>query len=232
MKIRINGEFMMRLHNIHRICKDNIVTCKKFKLSHEGSNMYYLENWTDYKNSLFQLTKIDALKDVVVSLYNSVDRFSVNEKKPQLSQENVNRMPQLNNQLVVKMETIISLYESLELKSSGIGIDVKVPKCNDLKEYISNLREIEFIFSQCPYLKNKNEQTKFNSVDVGSQWLTFIIELSAAVSETTFSVSYVLKNFAILVDKVFVLKSHFLTVKEQQKNLNYTKRKMSCWNQR
>ena len=134
-------------------------------------------------------------------------------------------MPRLNNQLVVKMETIISLYESLELKSSGIGIDVKVPKCNDLKEYISNLKEIEFIFSQCPYLKNENEQIKFNSVDVGSQWLTFIIELSATVSATAFGVSYVLKNFAILVDKAFVLKSHFLTVREQQEKLKLYEKK-------
>ena len=36
---------------------------------------------------------------------------------------------------------IIDLYELLELGGSSAGIDVKIPKCDSLKEYMDYLKE-------------------------------------------------------------------------------------------
>lgn len=45
------------------------------------------------------------------------------------------------------MKTIIELYESMKLDNSGYGLDIKLPPCDDLKNYISYLKDIDFLFS-------------------------------------------------------------------------------------
>lgn len=90
-------------------------------------------------------------------------------------------------------------------------IDIKLPPCEDLKEYINYLKEFNFIFTQCPFLQFENETLKFESVDVGSNW----IRLAAASTSTCI----LLGNIGSLVDKSIILRSHYITVQQQEEIL-------------
>lgn len=115
-------------------------------------------------------------------------------------------------ELVSSVEILVKLGDMMELGKTESGIDVKIPKCSSLKEYMGYLKEIDFIFTQCPYLLHDEEEIKFNNVDVGSQWLVF------AVTGITTSF-YILNNLAKLVQKAIAIKSYILVYKGQEKML-------------
>lgn len=88
--------------------------------------------------------------------------------------------------------------------TSQPGIDIKIPSCNSLKEYIKILDDIDFVFTQCPYLIDENEEIKYKGTDVGSDWITFAIIMS-----TTTSTSFIiLNNLASIMNKVITLISN------------------------
>ncbi len=109
------------------------------------------------------------------------------------------------------METIIDLYEGMNIGEGGNGIDIKMPPCDDLKDYILYLKDIDFIFTQCPFLQCENEILKFESVDVGSNWLKFVV--------TSATTCMILNNTAALVDKALILRSHYISIQQQEEML-------------
>lgn len=80
-----------------------------------------------------------------------------------------------------------------------------------MDEYISYLKDLNFIFSQCPFLQCDGEVIKFGSVDVGSNWLKLTI--------TAASISVILTNTASLLDKALALRSHYITIQQQEEML-------------
>lgn len=133
------------------------------------------------------MTPIDRAKDI-----------------PDISPNTYNELQSKNRIILTKLEAIIDLYESMKDGVSQPGIDIKIPTCNSLKEYIDILDNINFILTQCPYLKNENEEIKYKGTDVGSDWITFAIIVSGAVS-TGF---VVLNNLASLMNKAISLLSN------------------------
>lgn len=73
------------------------------------------------------------------------------------------------------------------------------------------------IFSQCPFLQCENETLKFESVDVGSNWIRL------AVAST--STCILLTNIGAVVDKAITLRSHYITVQQQEEMLKATQMK-------
>lgn len=109
------------------------------------------------------------------------------------------------------MGTIIELYENMNIKNGEKGLDIKLPPCDNLKVYISYLKDIDFIFSQCPFLQCESEILKFGSVDVGSNW----IKLTLATASTCM----ILNNTAVLMDKALILRSHYISIEQQEETL-------------
>lgn len=109
------------------------------------------------------------------------------------------------------MNVIIEFYESMDISNGKNGIDIKLPSCEDLKEYINYLKEFDFIFSQCPFLQCENETLKFESVDVDSNWIRL------AVAST--STCLLLTNIGSVVDKAITLRSHYINVQHQEEML-------------
>lgn len=130
---------------------------------------------------------------------------------PQLDPSTAQKINSKLNVITTKMQTIIELYESMNLGEGGNGIDIKIPPCDDLKDYITYLKDIEFIFSQCPFLQCENEILKFESVDVGSNWLRLTIVAT--------STCMILNNTAALVDKALILRSHYASIRQQEEIL-------------
>lgn len=55
------------------------------------------------------------------------------------------------------MTVIVNLYESLDTREAQQGIDIKIPSCESFKEYIQYMKDIDFIFSQCPFISQSDE---------------------------------------------------------------------------
>ena len=215
MKIKIGVNQKMKLYNVYRICKQNIDYFKKSNLTKqvvENNNVIFqLENWIEFKEKLQSLRKLSILKDYIDNYFNIIPVFISEKEIPKVSSTMASQLESIKKNICERMETIINLYESMNLGDGGNGIDIKMPPCDDLKDYISYLKDIEFIFSQCPFLQCENEILKFESVDVGSNWLRFTIAAA--------STCMILNNTAALVDKALILRSHYTSIRQQEEIL-------------
>lgn len=118
--------------------------------------------------------------------------------------------------LLHKMSAIIDLCESMGMNAEEKkGIDIKIPPNCDFTDYRKIMDDLEFIFLKCPLFKSDTEELKFESVDVGSMWISFIV-LSAGTS-------IILNNIVEFIDKVIILRSHWMTLKMQEAELNKSK---------
>ena len=216
----------MKLYNIYYLCKNCIDICQELNISRKKDTAdYYIENWSEYKKILEQLQKIELFSNITYSIYRLVPSMVVDKIQPIISAERKDSILGYNNNLVLMMQTVIDLYDSMNLKMDGKGIDIKIPECNDLKEYMAYLKELDFVFCNCPYLLCENEKIKFSSVDVGSNWLTFIIEISVAAGVVAWTGSIILKNLAAIMDSVLVLKSHLVSIKRDEQLLRLSEKK-------
>ena len=220
MKIRMVVFGGMRLYNTYYLCKEYIDDIKEleYKTIITGSS-YELQNWENCKKGMTVIRQIPFLKWYVDDFYESVPVFTREDENPKIDSDTRNRLISKQKSLIKKMETVIELYESLDIGANENGIDVKIPSCDSLKEYTAYLKELDFVFSQCPFLRHSEGEIKFRTVDVGSQWLTFLIAATAG----TAAVSYILNNLAILVDKAVQVKSHLLSLKQQEEILRSQK---------
>lgn len=214
----------MRLYNIYYLCKELISVFETIEIIDDNSfspAKHYISKWKEYKVALETLSKIPMFNECGAKIYRIIPTFVWDDMKPEINESTKKAFMSMNKEIVKQMITIITLYESLNLVESRTGIDVKIPQCKDLKEYIKYLNELDFIFTQCPYLLHKDETIKFLSVDVGSQWLNFLIELSVA----SMPVFYILNNLALILDKVIILRSHYNSIKQQEESLKIAQNK-------
>ncbi len=205
MKILLKGDLGMRLYNVYYTCKAAFNGLKKLKILTIGkSGGYTLNNWTVCKQVIESLFTIDFITYDAQKLYDVLSPIDREKIDPDIGYSTLEKFKILYDKLLAKLEAVIDLYESMKDGASQPGIDIKVPSCNSLKEYIKILDDIDFVFTQCPYLINENEEIKYKGTDVGSDWITFAIIMS-----TTASASFIiLNNLASIMNKVIALISN------------------------
>ena len=210
----------MKLYNVYRICKKHINFFEIIKITEKEElnasetkriRIFTINNWLELKEVLNIINKIPALTNYANDYIESVPDSLRDNIAPRMEIDRYNNFISKKNTLYNKMKNIIELYESMNLENDGSGLDIKLPHCESLKEYISYLKDLEFVFSQCPYLRNDKESLKFASVDVGSNW----IKLTIAGASTCL----LLTNVASLVDKAIILRSHYITLEQQEEML-------------
>lgn len=220
MKIPMKAVCNLRLYNIYYLCKSLIEVFSEVKIKATSSE-YHIEKWNEYKTALQSLRQVPMFKNTADEIYETIPAFIREKPVPAFGAATKDKFDEKNNNLVYKMQTIIDLYESMNLKDTKKGIDIKIPTCEELKDYIWYLKEINFIFTQCPYLLSEKEQIHFASLDVGSSWISFAIDIAAGTTVTY----YILNNLAIILDKVMVLKSHYINIKQQEETLKIIEKK-------
>jgi len=224
MKIPVGDYARMRFYNIYYLCKQHVRAIDNLANTSKGSSpraVYTLENWPTYKNGLLIIRQIPFLKDKIDDLLETVPVYAREKNKPELDEVTYYRILEKKDDIVGEMETIIALYESMELPENHVGIDVKIPECDSLETYISYLKELDFILGQCPYLQHADAEIKFNTVDVGSQWINFLLKTTGIAG----AASYILGNLALLVDKAIQIKSHMVNIEQQKEVLKLQKNK-------
>ncbi len=204
MKAILNGDLGMRFYDVYYTCKaawNGLNELKKEVLSNGGKRLI---DWSISKQAIESLFTIDFIKDDAQNLYNVLSPIDREKSSPDIGPNTFEKFNVLYDRLLTKLEAVIDLYESMKTGVSQPGIDVKIPPCNSLKEYIRILDDIDFVFTQCPYLINENEEIKYKGTDVGSDWITFAIIMS-----TTVSASFIiLNNLASIMNKVIALVSN------------------------
>lgn len=214
MKKKIQLEKFMRLHNYYLLCRKlrDAIDHLQFKeqAKRNGLTSYYIEGWNEYKSVLNELREIPILKDDIDSLYRSVPVFVAESDTPEINADTRSTLLMKKSLLLNKLDTIIDLGKSINPNNQTLGIDVRIPHCDDLQQYIGYLKDIDFILNRCPYLLEKDASIQFTGTDVGSCWVVFGIMGGVALG------TVILKNLAELIDCAIRVKSHFISVKQQE----------------
>lgn len=204
MKLLLNGDLSMRFYNVYYICKAALNGLEQIKIKPLENGAKKLAGWTIGKQALESLFNIDFIRDDAQKLYNILSPIDREKENPDIGHQTFKEFTHLRNYLMTKLDSVIDLYESMRDGFSQPGIDVKIPSCNSLKEYIKILSDIDFVFTQCPYLKNENEEIIYKGTDIGSDWVTFGIITSTAIT----SGFIILNNLASIMNKVTTLLSN------------------------
>lgn len=117
--------------------------------------------------------------------------------------------------LIGGIDGIIEVYESMGLPSEkNIGLDIRLPKTDNITDFKKYVDGLEFVFTKCPFFQSEEASLKFDSVDVGSVWLIIGI---ACTSLATGSI--LMNNIAAFIDSCLIIKSHKLTCKRQEQEI-------------
>lgn len=216
----------MKLRNIYLICKNNYNSIKKITGNDSvvnGRTGVCIKGWEEIREALDNISKVPSMKEKTDKFWATIPRLSRRPSNPDILDVTPNEWTSINlekEQLLLTMETIIQLYESMDLGTeSEYGIDIKLPKVNDFSEYVQYISDINFVFSKCPFLQDAQEELCFKSQDVGSLWLTFVI-FGVSVG----GVSIIANNLLAFIDKCIILRSHYLNLQKQKIDLEKEKK--------
>uniref|UniRef100_UPI0040564239 hypothetical protein n=1 Tax=Acetatifactor sp. TaxID=1872090 RepID=UPI0040564239 len=206
----------MRLHNIYYICKITVDSLRNVKLdkrtNHGRADTYTVREWKNALESMMLLRKIPFLEKDVDRMIESVPVYTRNADVPEIDNNQQMYLEKQRRHLVTRLETVIDLYESMERGEASEGIDIKIPKCDSFKEYIQYMKDIDFVFSQCPFISKCDEQIVFNTVDVGSMWLSFFIK-------ATVGKHFILTTLSKMSELALKVKSNNVVIKQQEEML-------------
>ena len=207
----------MRLYGMYYTCKKYIEYVKDMKVYAKntgGNTSWSINSWKEKSIVLNELGKMNPLRTYARKLYETVPIVYRDRDEFDITDTVKDNFVTAREILVIAMETIIDMYESInpnKMINEEYGFDIKMPEFYDLGEFAKCIEDLNFIIKQCPYLNDKDGQIKYGSIDVGSTWLTFIIVGAAATT--------IISNLAKIVDNAIKMKSHITTVKMQEEAL-------------
>ena len=170
----------MRLYNIYYLCKTAKQSIDEIDFSEfNNSREFQIEGWENGITALSLLREMAFIKEYADNAIKIIPVYVRSDANPRIDAATKNHFRSVLNEIKVRLDSVIKLYESLEAGEAKEGIDIKIPKCNDLKEYIQYMKDIDFILSQCPFISGSGEEIVFNTFDVGSMWLSLFIKATA-----------------------------------------------------
>lgn len=207
----------MRLYGMYYTCKKYIEYVKDMKVYAKntgGNTSWSINSWKENSIVLNELGKMNPLRTYARKLYETVPIVYRDRDEFDITDTVKDNFVTAREILVIAMETIIDMYESInpnKMINEEYGFDIKMPEFYDLGEFAKCIEDLNFIIKQCPYLNDKDGQIKYGTIDVGSTWLTFAIGGAAATT--------IISNLAKIVDNAIKMKSHITTVKMQEEAL-------------
>ena len=204
----------MRLQEVYSICRNTQETwlTLSFDEVKSGGNTYYrVHNPDSIRAILSNLELIQSFTEIISNIRASSAGFVQTSGDITVDQRTKNALTSEYKRLENKVTTITELFDSLGYRQDYNGFDIKLPADMSLSELSKCARDLDTIFSTCPLFSNETGTITFSAVDVGSVWLSFIIGGTAVV--------VTLKLIAELVDKALIIRSHYLTTKEQEEKI-------------
>lgn len=202
----------MRLHTIYKICKQNIEALEQCEINSvykNGGFVLSINGWINARKSIENLYSIEAFKKSIKTIYEVVPLMCRDMDFWEIIMDDLKFQRNIER-LIHEINGLIRVYESFGYQEEKLGIDIKLPS-GDFTDFVSNIKSLEYIFTQCPIFMNSDGEIRFNNVDVGSTWLTFIIVGSGAI--------VLAKNVAALVSQAITLRSHLSNIEQQEELL-------------
>lgn len=218
----------MRFGEIYRICKDNYGIINDNYLQLVDTYRKYVDisksrdeaNLKKYNVDLHM--ELKTLGEIASKTFGDLKCLekAVDKVYPLKSSRPVTIEQEINNvkELLIQLECIIKLYESLRRKKHEIGLDIRIPETDDITEFKKYISELEFVLTKCPFFQIDEANLKFRSVDIGSTWLIIAIA-STSASASLIAVSTLLNNIVAFIDKCIGIKSHRLTCEKQEQEI-------------
>lgn len=208
----------MRLRSIYVLCRDNLGIIDDLNGTTVSNNTAYTQvsNWSNVANIINnKLLSIKYLEEYATDLIQSIPEIYRAQDSFKVKNAEWNNISNAKRLLRDSMIDVINLYESMGLDSEeSTGIDIQLPKCNDFSDFKKYIDELDFILYKCPFFVSKEEALKFETVDVGSMWLSFVIVGTGIVTT-----SILANNIAAFIDKCLIIRSHKKTIEEQEISL-------------
>lgn len=205
----------MRLQEIYYICRTvqeswNDLSFDEAKAA--GNATYYkLKNADAVRGILADLDAIESFQETIASIRNRSYGFAQSSGEITIDPRVKSALLGDYQKLYIKVSTITELFESLDYRQDSEGFDIKLPPDISLSDLSKCTKDLDTIFSTCPLFANQENKIKFTAVDVGSMWFTFLVVGTTAV--------VTLRLIAELVDKALVIRSHYLTSREQEERV-------------
>lgn len=235
----------MKLRDIYFLCKNNYACIYRFigrvefsgnnKLQRELSLIKRIEDIENFDSleedthiflvdleRVYQATKrlseIECLHFYIRDFLDEISIFPFDYVNPvKVNKKTLEKILIAREHLLFAIHCIAHLYRNMELDTKEIiGLDIKLPANHDFTEFKNNIDDLEFIFTKCPFFQHESESLKFQNVDVGSTWLTFFVVGASIVTG-----SILLNNVAAFIDKCLTLRSHYITIEKQKKELEH-----------
>lgn len=210
----------MRYQEMYYICKcakdhwvEPNITENKLR---DNSVLYTLQNFGAIVDVLSILAPINVLHDDVDAVYSIIlgkgITPSIASKWQLYSMSGPERSQFINavSKLKAKVTMISDILED-SCENCSAGLDIKLPDNMSLSDMSRYIRDIDLILSQCPLLWLDDTRAELSSVDRGSIWINVAV-IGALVAEF-------LDRMIKLVDNVLIVRSHYLTNKEQEQRL-------------
>ena len=132
----------MRLYNIYFSCKAAYEGISALKVERRNDGAHVLKNWIACRDSLESLMKIKFISSDAEKAYKTIGIIERNDISPAIAEKTCGEFMRNQKVIMDKLSAVISLYESMKDGESKPGIDIRIPKCKDLQEYISLLKDI------------------------------------------------------------------------------------------
>lgn len=206
----------MKLKDMYIICKNNyeIMSSCRLIINEELCECYLDDEKRIEKILDEELSSIEYLQSSVSNFKKEVaylDGF-----KPR-TEPQTDKYAKAKGELIKKMKSIIDIYESLGLDGKvEAGLDIKLPTTKDFQDFRKIIDDLDFIFTKCPFFKSETEELRFNGLDVGSEWLNFVVVGVFGASSALVLGSVLLNNIAAFIDKCIAIKNHKAIVRQQE----------------
>lgn len=204
----------MRLKNMYLTCKKYIGFLSDEILKENLSSdkqivSYTIAEYDDFVEAMNVLRKIDALNSIIKEIFKWCGDGFKNDMNI-IYPKRIDRFKSLLKELIIKMNTIIDLGDSVGFEDIEYGFDIKIPPNLQLKDMSQCIADIDKALTQCPYLNVDGERIEFKNADVGSIWFEFLTVCTGT--------TIILLNLGKVVDKAVQIASHIKMVR-QQKNI-------------
>lgn len=214
----------MKFRNIYILCKENYDAIEKMNsnsISINGRSGIKVSGWGNASYAVTRLMEADIFKKQANLLIESIPVFYRTRDSFEVTNEEWKKIISAKNELLKIMNTVMLIFgETGQMTEERMGLDIKLPKYNDFSEFAEYIRELDFIFTKCPFVQDKEERITFENVDIGSTWLTFFL----VGTGTVVGGSILLNNIVAFIDKCIILRSHYLSYQKQKNDLEIEKR--------
>lgn len=184
----------MRLYTMYYLCKAKREVFQNVNGEQTVSNKdeYRIDTWTDIRKGIDDLYGIESLRIYLDIIYHCVPTPYKYLDYVDFTRAMLENFKKCIDNLVIAINTIINLYESLGYEESNNNLEIRLPEGLELNEMSKLTDDLNFVFQQSPFIEREQGNGKILKTDVGSIWLV-LIGSSAFLTSVGYMVSMVTK---------------------------------------